>query len=124
MIKTTKNTPISILFRQWSRNAWAIFASLHIIVHNHCIKISSFKNSLFKQKNIYQYLTIEQKNMDNQNSEETKIYELTMFIQQTDNKKKSLQNLIINSTNNSRYYISQHFLCREIFLYTYSTKII
>lgn len=53
MIKPAKKTSNYILFRQWSRNAWAIFASLQIIVHNHCIKISSFKDSLFKQRNIH-----------------------------------------------------------------------
>lgn len=39
-----------ILFKNWTRNSWAVFASLKIVVHNHCTKISSFKDSLMKQQ--------------------------------------------------------------------------
>ena len=41
-----------IFFKQWSRTAWAVFASLKVVVHNCCTKISSFKDSLMKQQGI------------------------------------------------------------------------
>lgn len=39
-----------ILFKRWTRTPWAVFTSLKIVVHNHCTKISSFKDSLLKQQ--------------------------------------------------------------------------
>ena len=39
-----------ILFKRWTRTRWAVFTSLKIVVHNHCTKTSSFKDSLFKQQ--------------------------------------------------------------------------
>lgn len=47
-----KNTHIrrKILFKRWTRTPWAVFTSLKVVVHNHCTKISSFKDSLLKQQ--------------------------------------------------------------------------
>lgn len=39
-----------IFFKQWRRTSWAVFASLKVVVHNCCTKISSFKDSLLKQQ--------------------------------------------------------------------------
>lgn len=47
-----KNTYQSrkVLFKKWTRTSWGVFASLKVVVHNHCTRISSFKNTLFKQQ--------------------------------------------------------------------------
>ena len=39
-----------IFFKKWTRTSWAVFASLKVVVHNCCTKISSFKDSLMKQQ--------------------------------------------------------------------------
>ena len=39
-----------ISFKRWTRTPWGVFTSLKVVVHNHCVKISSFKDSLLKQQ--------------------------------------------------------------------------
>lgn len=39
-----------ISFKKWRRTSWAVFASLKVVVHSCCTRISSFKNSLLKQQ--------------------------------------------------------------------------
>lgn len=45
---TYQNRKIS--FKRWRRTSWAVFASIKVVVHNCCTRISSFKDSLFKQQ--------------------------------------------------------------------------
>ncbi len=48
--KYTYQQKRKISFRRWKRTSWAVFASLKIVVHNCCTRISSFKDSLLKQQ--------------------------------------------------------------------------
>lgn len=43
----------AFVFTHWTRNAWSVFNSLKIVIHNLLNNRSSFKNSLLRQKNLF-----------------------------------------------------------------------